>query len=342
MTPRTTKATWSTARLSLALLLFRGAIPSAQSPWIEARSAHYSVFYQAGFDDDVRRVRAWADETERVMKDKYGVVPLHYRMSIYLHPTPTTGADVNTAHNHCCRSVGNGDSIGMIDMLASSAAAMKDTTAHSSLGMPKSSDDYHAKILISEYIPIGHFEAQNARPSGGWKYYTAPNWFVQGLQEYDAIFHSTATNRDTTAKRLSAWAAANAPVFSCCAPDLAITNAYNGGAAFMTFLAVQFGEGVHARLLRSGAPTFADALTEQTKPYNRSQLFGLFQQWLGRGAPAPARDDAFRADALRQAEYRRSVIKRRVTCGPWPSLIGILGTDGLRAIRQPSIYLFAA
>lgn len=228
----------------LAILCLCSAAPFTQEPWIESKSAHFSVFYQAGFEDDARRVRTWAEDAERLMKEKYGV-----------------------------------------DMLAPSAPAMKSATAISSLGLPKSSDDYHAKILMSEYIPIGHYEAQNARPSGGWKYYSAPNWFVQGLQEYDAIFHTTTANRDVTAKRLSAWATAHRAAFSCCTPDFAIADDYNGGAAFMTFLAVQFGEGVHARLLRSGAPTFADALTEETKPYTRNELFLRLTQWLKNGAP---------------------------------------------------------
>jgi hypothetical protein len=44
----------------------------------------------------------------------------------------------------------------------------------------------------------------------------------------------------------------------------------------------------HARLLNSPAPTFFDALTAETKPYTREQLFARFEEWLNRGAPAGA------------------------------------------------------
>jgi hypothetical protein len=257
-----------------------------QLAWLELKGAHASVFYQPGFDDDARRIRGWLDDDERVMMEKYGVAPSHYRMSIYLYPAPTASADVDKALNRCCQQAADGIRTGTIDMLAPSAPAMKSATAISSLGLPKSSDDYHAKILMSEYIPIAHYEVQDRRQSGGWKYYTAPNWVVQGLQEYDAIFHTTPGNRDVTAKRLSAWATAHRTVFSCCSPDIAIADDYNGGAAFMDFLVLQFGESVHVRLLRSSAPTFEDALTEVTAPYTRSQLFGRFQDWLERGAPS--------------------------------------------------------
>jgi hypothetical protein len=53
----------------------------------------------------------------------------------------------------------------------------------------------------------------------------------------------------------------------------------------MAFLAVRFGEDIHARLLKSGAPTFFDALTAETTPLTRPQLFDAFQHWLDRGAP---------------------------------------------------------
>lgn len=258
----------------------------AESGWIESRHEHYSVFYARGYEADAQRAAAWADSVERTMRVKYGVTPRHYRISIYLHATPTREADVDNALVRCCSPAGGADSVGRIDMLTPSAPQLRSASAVSSLGLAKASADYAAKVLSSEYIPIGHYEVQNARAAGGWKYYDAPNWFVQGLQEYDAIFHSTVGNRTGTAKRLSAWAAAHQRAFTCCSPDLAISDDYNGGAAFMMFLAHEFGEAVHAKILRSSAPTFADALTDATRPYSRAELFSKLQQWLRDGAPA--------------------------------------------------------
>jgi len=75
-------------------------------------------------------------------------------------------------------------------------------------------------------------------------------------------------------------------VFACCAPDLKISDDYNGGATFMLFLAAQFGEGIHLRLLQDTSATFAGALTAVTRPYTRSQLFTRLQTWL-RAPPLP-------------------------------------------------------
>jgi hypothetical protein len=275
---------WLLSILLLSIFTVDGSAQATQPPWIEARGSYYSVYYQTGFEADAAFAKTWADRAQQLMHDKYDTAPSHYRLSIYLHPAPTSRIDVNSAVIHCCTLAAGSDSTGTIEMLSPSAPAMRNNLAVSSLKMPKNDESYHAKILTSEVIPIGYYEAQNGRSSGGWKFYTAPQWFVQGLEEYDAIFHTTATNRDTTAAHLAAWADTHAGVFSCCAPDITITDAYNGGATFMRFLAVQFGEAVHARLLKSSAPTFEAALTEQTKPYSRAELFARFEEWRRRGA----------------------------------------------------------
>lgn len=265
--------------LVLALLCAPSYV-RCQERWREARHPHYTIFYQPGLDHDAAEVQGWADRTEQVMAAKYHVRPIHYYMSIYLLATPTAQIDVSHARNTCCSPSPGRDSTGRIEMLAPSSDTMGTTTEVSSLRLPKSDSNYQAKILTSEYIPIGHYEVQNRRPRGGWHYYDAPNWFVQGLQEYDAIFHSTAYNRTETARRLMAWAQAHRAVFKCSGADLTISDDYNGGATFMAFLAVTFGEDVHRRILASEAPTFAAALTAVTRPFKPHQLCQRFEEWL--------------------------------------------------------------
>ena len=66
-----------------------------------------------------------------------------------------------------------------------------------------------------------------------------------------------------------------------------VSDVYNGGAAFVTFLAAQFGEDIHNLLLRDASPTFIDALENQTK-LAMHELFAKFQEWLAAPKP-PAR-----------------------------------------------------
>src|SRR3954470_20464422 len=86
--------------LGLVALVLASAVP--MEPWRELKKAHYSVFYHAGGEEDAKLVAGWADATERVLQEKYGVTPDRCRMSIYLHAAPTKEADVNNALNRCC------------------------------------------------------------------------------------------------------------------------------------------------------------------------------------------------------------------------------------------------
>lgn len=262
------------------VLLLIGLPSQARQQWIESRRAHYTVLYQAGYEKDAQFATKWMDRAEQLMKTKYGVTPDHYHISVYLLPAPAGEIDVNqSGQNRCCSTTASGIKTGTIKLLTLSSPTWT-PNLKSSLGLPKNGEDYHAKVLLSEYVPIGHYTVQDQRKSGGWSYYDAPNWFVQGLQEYDAIFHTTDYNRTATTKRLLEWAKRNPTKFNCCTPGLGIADDYNGGATFMAFLAEKFGEDIHARLLRNSSPTFAAALASETKPYSLAELFSLFQKWL--------------------------------------------------------------
>lgn len=279
MNLRRPKRPWWTTLVGLGLCA--GAPAGANGQLQEFKGARYTIFYQPGYESDVAFTRRWLDATQGLMKAKYGVKADGYHISVYLLPAPADGIDVaQSGQNQCCTAASAGPRTGTIRLLARSAPIWQVANLTSSLGLPKTSDDYHAKVLVSEYIPIGHYATQDGRPAAGWRYYNAPAWFVQGLQEYDAIWHSTESNRTATVQRLLRWAKANTTKFSCCSPGFGTTDPYNGGASFMAFLAAEFGEGIHARLLRSSASTFEAALASETQPYTPQQLFDRFRAWL--------------------------------------------------------------
>lgn len=56
----------------LLLTLFVSSGPSHADPHrLASRSAHYTVFYQVGYEKDVEFTREWLDATEQLMKTKY-------------------------------------------------------------------------------------------------------------------------------------------------------------------------------------------------------------------------------------------------------------------------------
>jgi hypothetical protein len=242
-------------------------------------SPYYTILAREGAEADIAFARRWMDAAETLMAAKYRVVPDRYRMTVALLARPENDIDTNVSgQNRCCATDSQGRKTGTIFLLGPSAAIWKERPLLSSLGLPKEGDDYHAKVLMSEYIPIGHQAVQDRR-AGGWSYYSAPQWFVQGLQEYDAIYHTTDTNRTTTAANLMTWARQNDARFACCAKGLELGDPYNGGAAFMAFLAAEFGEGIHERILRNGASAFDDALAAETKR-SPAELLSRFRTWV--------------------------------------------------------------
>ena len=244
-------------------------------------TAHYTILTRDGSNADVAFARRWLNAAEQLMATKYHVVPDRYYMSVNLLYRPENDIDTTqSGQNRCCATDGGGRRTGTIFLLGPSAPIWKERPLLSSLGLPKDGEDYHAKVLMSEYIPIGHAAAQDSRPAGGWQYYSAPQWFVQGLQEYDAIYHTTETNRTQTAAALMKWARLNEGRFACCAKGIELADVYNGGAAFMAFLATEFGEEVHERILRSPARTFDEALASETRPHSLAELLGRFRGWV--------------------------------------------------------------
>src|SRR5207249_4876328 len=223
--------------LTWALLVT--ATSRLEAQWLEAKGAHYSLFYQSGHEKDLAFTWTVLDGAEDLMRTKYAVTLDAYHIDFYLHPAPAKEADVGRALNQCCTAGNGGMKRGTIHYLAPSAAAWKASTLTTSLGLSYD-DNYHAKVMMSEYITVGHYAVQDSRGgSGGWRYYSAPEWFVQGLQEFDGMVHMTDGNRDVTRARLFAWARRNPTTFACCAPSIAISDVYNGGATFLAFLAAQ-------------------------------------------------------------------------------------------------------
>jgi hypothetical protein len=245
----------------------------AATDWIRAQHPTYTIFYEHGYEADRDFTAIWMDRTESLMQSKYGVTDTGRQVSFYLYTIPNPRADVGHAQ---IDTTGN---VSTIHYLAPSAPTWKTTTKTTSLGLPYD-QNFHAKVIISEYIPLAHRAVQATR-TGGWRYYDAPSWVSQGLQEYDGFFHSTEFNRTTAFAKMREFGSANLENFSCCDNDLPqIADTYNGGALVMAYLAERFGEDVHVRLLRSTQPTFALALKQQTGVVDVESLFGDFRHWL--------------------------------------------------------------
>ena len=327
-------------------VLFSIANALAQT-WLQKESTQYTIYYVSEYAEDVEFVRAWLDHTERLMLEKYGLQRHGYHISVYLHPAPARRAGVGLAALLCCSQ-----NTGEIHYLTPSAPAWEEAQrngSRTSLGMPFD-DDYHAAVLVHEYITVGYTRISADKPRG-FRYYSAPAWFYQGLEQYDGTFHSTEANRTAGYERLLDHADRNlrGKIYCCRTLDLerqtfGSSDVYNGGNLLMKFMADQYGEEFHVDLLKSEQPTFTQALEEELalRGQTVSGTFDDLQQWfaLERGeevATMPMTEFAlhfahsaagggWRTDLVLLNAYRNRTAQ---------ATVNVFGQDGAQRAQEP-------
>ena len=264
------------------------ASPAPPTQWLKEDNGQYTIYYVQEYEQDVEFVRTWMDRAERLMLDKYGLQRHGYDISVYLPPAPTPNAGRGQSTLICCRSDGTGE----IHYMTPSAPAYGEGT----LGTLRlSADDYHSKTLMHEYVTVAHQRVSKNKPRG-FRYYSAPPWFYQGLEEYDGTFHSTENNRTVGYERLLDYAERS---LQDTFYNFGSSSIYFGGLLLQRFLAEQYGEDIHLDLLTSEQPTFDLALDEQLAIHGRtaSEAFDDFQRWfqtkLSEGIGPPLALEAF-------------------------------------------------
>ena len=306
-------------------------------PWMTEDNGQYTIYYVQEYEQDVEFVRTWMDRAERLMLDKYGIQRHGYDISIYLHPEPTDRAGRGYATLLCCS-----DDTGEIHYLTPSAPAHGEGP-FGNLGI--SANDYHSATLIHEYITVGHIRGFSEDKTRGFKYYSAPAWFYQGLQGYDGMFHSTESNRTTNYGRLLDYAEKS---LQDTFYNFGSGNVYVGGLLLQRFLVEQYGEDIHLDVLTSEQPTFYHALDEQLTRHDRnsSEAFEDFQLWFqaklsgGIGAvPEPRRFNLYFAHSAAGGGWRTDLVLLNTHHNKTAeATVNVFGQDGmLRTEEQLSL-----
>ena len=256
-------------RILLCALLSIATANALAQQWLEEDNGQYTIYYVSEYEQDVAFVRRWMDQAERLMLDKYGIQQHGYDISVYLPPAPTQYTNRGLATLLCCAQ-----NAGEIHYMTPSSPAYGNGPLGS---LSINADDYHAKTLIHEYITVGHTRV-SANKTSGFTYYSAPSWFHQGLEEFDGMFHSTESNKVAGYKSLIDYADR---YLRDTFYDFGSTSSYFGGLVLMQFMADQYGEEIHADLLKSEQPTFAHALDEELAQRNRtvSEAYDDFERW---------------------------------------------------------------
>ncbi len=150
-------------------------------------------------------------------------------------------------------------------------------------------EDHHAKVLGHEYATV-LLDRITAQKAAGWRFFSAPSWFVQGYEEFLAVALLDAATRDDV---LELWARAQAdPDRVRFHPSFAVKDPYLDGAVMLHFLHDSFGAERVRALLAAGQPTFDEAFVA---------TFG------GSLDSLEARWKTWREDAIARAEWKKAL-----------------------------------
>lgn len=136
--------------------------------------------------------------------------------------------------------------------------------------------DYAHRVLVHEYATI-LLESITRRKRGGWSFWSAPAWFVQGSEEFLGLSYSNDRARQKTLRAYTLMTHHDALVtndwgFEAQSP-------YVSGSVIVAFLHDRFGRDAFIALLESQEQTFGRAVRRAlgTGP---DEFFALWSAWL--------------------------------------------------------------
>ena len=280
----------------LALVMLAVASPAVAQTMppdaLVVKKAEYELYYMPQYREDGERAVLLLDQAVAVAKAKYGTTYRGTACKVHLYPTPNGVASTGSAQIQSSTSGSQGNvSVASctVHLLTRSAPDWKTLPpgSSSSWGDPKDGTYWDA-MLVNEYITIFQDLTGRNKPKG-FAYYQAPNWFVQGLEAFDGYYHSTEASLDRVRglMRDGRLGVKNRKTYVVCCKSsytvgsqaMGVKDDYIDGLALTAFLALQFGEEVHAKILRSTRLTFEEALLEETG-VSLDEMFEAYTAWV--------------------------------------------------------------
>jgi len=155
------------------------------------------------------------------------------------------------------------------------------TTAHVYLYSPscdvRAPDNRFERLMLHELA--GEYLQAATRTHEGWTFYSAPNWFVQGSEEWMVTLRRAAVPAGELAAVTAGRSRLNGVRYVDGAVDL--DDEYSDGLSLVAWLHVAEGPDVLTRLLANAAPTFDAALGEVTGLTQHDVVDGYIA-WRGR------------------------------------------------------------
>ena len=248
-------------RLSIIVSLFLLTILSAE--------AAIKVITEGASGSDVQKIERFLSVVEStaeiIFGDQYPELKASIVCEVIVHGAATEKANTSTATLESSRR--DGKLYGTLHILASSKYG---EGLRSMGGQDKASDEYYLRLLGHEILSL-YLKALSDTRAKGWAYYSAPNWFTQGSQEYVASLCLKKNSRDEIFENY------HRSVEIKIEPRITVSNPYSGGLVIMKFIEDRYGQEKVLQIIASEAESFNQAFEAILGP---NEVFQAdFRKW---------------------------------------------------------------
>jgi hypothetical protein len=226
-------------------------------PWAVLKTDYYQIMYRPEHVKDAKKVKSLLDAARAALKNEFSDSPVEQLLrvdcKVYLHPKPNDRASETTAAIYT--AVGGDKYSAVIDLLTLSAYHPK---YRSNVGEPPG-EDYYAKLVVHEYSTILLDRITGIKKTG-WRFFSAPRWFVDGYEEYLGLTQSSPHNRDSVLAKYLALHKQNANRIDF-EFGIHVEDPYIDGAILLLFMHETFGSKRVQAILTNKEPRFGKAVT---------------------------------------------------------------------------------
>lgn len=225
-----------------------------------SRSDFYTLSAAPGLEADAAALRAALDRGIEAFRKQFAPLDVDALLSkatvtIRLHAEPTPRAGVGTATTRTGTRDGTAETYyASVDMLAPSAHPAGVTTR---AGEPMDLA-YSKRILVHEVGTV-LLDLVCRCKGGGWQFFDAPEWFVQGYEEYLGLTYADERAGPVTLGRYVAAVAAH-PEWISFDFGFDVTEPYVAGPVLLHFMHERYGGAKVRAVLTSREPTFGRAM----------------------------------------------------------------------------------
>lgn len=223
------------------------------------QTPHYRLHYDPAFVADAKKVQDYLDRGIAALKKEFAghkpdALLEGIDCNIFLHPRPTDKASEHTAT--LMTGVFGDKYRAELDLLTPSAYG---PGFRSHVG-EAAGEDYFRKLVVHEYSTI-FLERITRAKKGGWRFFSAPAWFVQGYEEYLGLTCSSPQNRAVVLPKYlqRQKGEPGRVVFGF---GIGIADPYLDGPALMHFMHEEFGKERVQAILTSREPVFEVAIAK--------------------------------------------------------------------------------